>query len=89
MPRSTEFPHNKKQAAKQVAKLKAQEKKKPKPKAKANYKGKAKAKPKPEAAKTMTDAQIAALKRAAVKKVNTQVTKLPTKKGAKSKYKSY
>ena len=29
---STEFPHSKKQAAAQVAKLKAQEKKKPKPK---------------------------------------------------------
>jgi hypothetical protein len=35
MPRSTEFPHNKKQAAAQVAKLKAAAAKKAKPKAKA------------------------------------------------------
>jgi hypothetical protein len=77
------MPMSKKRAAEAVAALKAQGKKKPKPKAKAKPKGAAKLMPKPEAAKNMTDAQIAAVKRAVAKKINTQVTKLPAKKGAK------
>ena len=87
--KSTEYPHNKKQAAAQVAKLKAAAAKKKKPVAKK------KAAPKTGAAKNMTDAQLAAIGRDYMKKTKPKakakpkVKNLPGKKGAKKTYKPY